>query len=65
MYFALKMLQSTHKLDRFHFKCAVGLPHRQQIVVNCRGRIDGMREMISGLLLFFDVGRDEEGKWRL
>ena len=44
MYFALKVLQTAHKLDRFHFKCAVAFPAKKQICVMCRGRIDGMRE---------------------
>lgn len=65
MYFALKVLQTAHKLDRFHFKCAVAFPAKKQICVMCRGRIDGMREQISGLLLFFDVKTDAEGKYTL
>ena len=64
MYFAYKEYQTNHKLDRFHFKCAVAFPTKKQIVVMCRGRIDGMREQISGLLLFFDVAK-VDGKYEL
>jgi len=44
MYFAFKRLQADHKIDRFHFKSAVAFPSKNQIVVVCRGRIEGMRE---------------------
>lgn len=65
MYFAYKKLQTEHKLDRFHFKCATAFPAKKQICVMCRGRIEGMREQISGLLLFFDVRKNAEGKYEL
>lgn len=65
MYFAYKKLQTDHKLDRFHFKCAVAFPAKKQICVMCRGRIEGMREQISGLLLFFDVKKNADGKYEL
>jgi hypothetical protein len=29
MYYALKVLQSEHKIDRFHLKCAVAFPEKE------------------------------------
>jgi len=43
MPYALKMLQSAHKIDRFHFKNAVALPPQKQICVVARGRVDQMK----------------------
>ena len=67
MYFAFKKLQTDHKIDRFHFKSAVAFPSKNQIAVVCRGRIEGMREQISGLLLFFNVSKKTDGsnQWQL
>lgn len=44
MDFALKILQTEHNIDRFHFKCAVALPSKNQIVCMCRGRVKDMKE---------------------
>lgn len=67
MTFAYKKLQAEHKIDRFHFKCAVAIPSKNQICVMCRGRLDGMKEQISGLLLFYNVSKKTDGsnEWQL
>ena len=65
MYYAMELSAATHKMDRLHVKSAVTLDSGS-ICVFARGRLDGMVEQISGLLLHFKPIRNaEDGKYRL
>lgn len=62
MEWALKMEQSQHTLDRFHFKCGVSMDD-DRIAVVSRGRLPGMREQVASIILYFRVAQID-GKWR-
>jgi len=58
MKFVLKMSQAEHTLDRFHLKCGVAMAD-DRIAIMSRGRLPGMRENISSLILYFRVKKHD------
>ena len=54
MYWALNLRQTVHNTDRLHIKAAITLEDGT-IAVVARGRIKGMAEQISGLIMYFTV----------
>jgi len=61
MEYAMTLLQTTHKIDRLHLKTAI-VQADGTIAVFARGRTEGMKQQISGLILYFKVTQ-AEGKY--
>ena len=55
---AFRCDREKHKVDRFHVKSATAVPSQNEIHVCARGRLEGMREQITTLLLVFKVSGD-------
>jgi hypothetical protein len=62
MQWALKMEQKDHNLDRFHLKNACTMDDGR-ICVMSRGRLPGMKEAVTSLLVYFKV-ENSAGGWK-
>lgn len=60
MQWCLRLPQEQHKIDRFHVKCAITMPDGK-IAVLARGRVEGMKEQIKTLIVYFRVDKTPEG----
>ena len=54
MYYALNLPEKTHKIERLHVKACITLEDGT-IAVVARGRLKGMVEQMSGLILYYRV----------
>ena len=64
MDWAFENTLEQHGIDRLHLKCAVTQPDGKIAVIG-RGRKKAMTEQIAGLVLIFEVSKDESGKYKL
>lgn len=61
MDWVLKLEQSEHKIDRFHFKCGIAMAD-DRIAVVARGRLSEMREQVASLILYFSIAKVDD-RW--
>ena len=64
MHWALELQQSVHEIDRLHLKTGL-VTQNKEIAIAARGRLKNMTQQISGLILFFKVGKTEAGTYSL
>ena len=64
MYWALNCPHSEHEMDRLHIKTGIMLDDGT-IAIVARGRLKGMVEQISGLIMHFRVTKNDDGKYAL
>lgn len=65
MDWALILEQNVHKIDRMHLKTGA-VQDDKTIAIMGRGRTEGMRQQISGIMLYFTVTKNEDdGKYTL
>lgn len=57
MYYALNLPQTAHNIDRLHIKAGIALDDGT-IAVVARGRLKGMPEQMSGLIMYFRVNKN-------
>ena len=57
MYYALNLPQTAHNIDRLHIKACITLDDGT-IAVVARGRLKGMPEQMSGLIMYFRVNKN-------
>ena len=64
MSWALDLPQTLHKIDRLHIKTGICMDDGR-IAVIARGRPEGLAQQITGLVLFFKVSKNDNGKYIL
>ena len=64
MYWALNLTQGAHNIDRLHIKTSITLDDGT-IAVVARGRLKGMVEQMSGIIMHFRVIKNADGTYAL